>query len=204
MMHEGLLSLYCKTYASMSYSDLFNHLRLSPAATYFMVNGAHYGSGLADNFIRAGKPAYMLLAEYAAAALFIIALGVFAFRRRKSERAGTALAFRPLRLPVKTFMCIVMGTAFAPRLPSYRRQVLAVAGTGVRHGAVPLHHRGHLCVRPPCARQASGADAHHPCGDGAAHGRHAEGRSRLRPLAPGREQGRVRRSDRLRATPRRS
>ena len=73
MMHEGLLSLYCKTYASMSYSDLFNHLRLSPAATYFMVNGAHYGSGLADNFIRAGKPAYMLLAEYAAAALFIIA-----------------------------------------------------------------------------------------------------------------------------------
>lgn len=113
MMHEGLLSLYCKTYASMSYSDLFNHLRLSPAATYFMVNGAHYGSGLADNFIRAGKPAYMLLAEYAAAALFIIALGVFAFRRRKSERAGTALAFRPLRLPVKAFMCIVMGTAFA-------------------------------------------------------------------------------------------
>lgn len=113
MMHEGLLSLYCKTYDSMSYSDLFNHLRLSPAATYFMVNGANYGSGLADNFIRAGKPAYMLLAEYAAAALFIIALGVFAFRRRKSERAGTALAFRPLRLPVKAFMCIVMGTAFA-------------------------------------------------------------------------------------------
>ena len=73
MMHEGLLSLYCKTYDSMSYSDLFNHLRLSPAATYFMVNGAHYGSGLADNFIRAGKPAYMLLAEYAAAALFILA-----------------------------------------------------------------------------------------------------------------------------------
>lgn len=113
MMHEGLLSLYCKTYDSISYSDLFNHLRLSPAATYFMVNGANYGSGLADNFIRAGKPAYMLLAEYAAAALFIIALGVFAFRRRKSERAGTALAFRPLRLPVKAFMCIVMGTAFA-------------------------------------------------------------------------------------------
>ena len=96
MMHEGLLSLYCKTYDSISYSDLFNHLRLSPAATYFMVNGANYGSGLADNFIRAGKPAYMLLAEYAAAALFII-----------------ALAFRPLRLPVKAFMCIVMGTAFA-------------------------------------------------------------------------------------------
>ena len=113
MMHEGLLSLYCKTYASMSYSGLFNHLRLSPAVPYFMVNGANYGSGLADNFIRAGEPAYMLLAEYAAAALFIIALGVFAFRRRKSERAGTALAFRPLRLPVKAFMCIVMGTAFA-------------------------------------------------------------------------------------------
>ena len=113
MMHDGLLSLYCKTYASMRNSELFNHLRLSPAVTYFMVNGANYGSGLADNFIRAGEPAYMLLAEYAAAALFIIALGVFAFRRRKSERAGTALAFRPLRLPVKAFMCIVMGTAFA-------------------------------------------------------------------------------------------
>lgn len=113
LMHEGLLSLYCKTYGGTSYGDLFNHLHLSPAVSYFLLNGTNYGSGLADSFVRAGQSAYMLLAEYAAAALFIIALGIFAFRRRKSERAGAALAFRPLRLPVKAFMCIVMGTAFA-------------------------------------------------------------------------------------------
>lgn len=113
LMHEGLLSLYCKTYGSVGYGELFNRLHLSPAITYFMINGVKYGSGLADNFQRAGESAAMLLIEYAAAALFLIALGIFAFRRRKSERAGTALAFRPLRLPVKAFMCIFMGTAFA-------------------------------------------------------------------------------------------
>ena len=51
--------------------------------------------------------------RYVAAALFIIALGVFAFRRRKSERAGTALAFKPAKLPVKVIISAVMGVALA-------------------------------------------------------------------------------------------
>ena len=40
----------------------------------------------------------VLLLVYAAAAAFFIVLGMFAFRVRKSERAGTALAFRGLCL----------------------------------------------------------------------------------------------------------
>ena len=108
MLREGLLSLFCKTYSG-DMSTVFNNLRLSPAVQYFMVSGTKYSSGMADEFQLAGQSALGLLLVYAAAAAFFIVLGMFAFRVRKSERAGTALAFRGLCLPVKVFMCLVMG-----------------------------------------------------------------------------------------------
>lgn len=108
MLREGLLSLFCKTHGG-DMGNVFNNLRLSPAVQYFTVNGTKYSSGLVDEFQLAGQSALGLLLVYAAAAVFFIALGMFAFRVRKSERAGTALAFRGLCLPVKVFMCLVMG-----------------------------------------------------------------------------------------------
>ncbi len=112
MLREGLLSLFCKTYGD-DFSVVFNNLRLTPALQYFSVNGTEYGSGIVNDFQLAGKSDFGLLLAYAAAAVFFIALGMFAFRFRKSERAGTALAFRGLCLPVKAFMCLVMGFVFA-------------------------------------------------------------------------------------------
>ena len=103
MLREGLLSLFCKTYGG-AMSTVLNNLRLSPAVQYFTVSGTKYSSGMADDFQLAGQSALGLLLVYAAA---------FAFRVRKSERAGTALAFRGLCLPVKVFMCLVMGLVSA-------------------------------------------------------------------------------------------
>lgn len=108
MLREGLLSLFCKTYGG-DMGNVFNNLRLSPAVQYFMVSGTKYSSGMADEFQLAGQSTLGLLLVYAAAVAFFIVLGMFAFRVRKSERAGTALAFRGLCLPVKVFMCLVMG-----------------------------------------------------------------------------------------------
>ena len=87
--------LFCKTYSG-DMSTVFNNLRLSPAVQYFTVSGTKYSSGMADEFQLAGQSALGLLLVYAAAAAFFIVLGMFAFRVRKSERAGTALAFRGL------------------------------------------------------------------------------------------------------------
>lgn len=112
MLREGLLSLFCKTYGG-AMSTVFNNLRLSPAVQYFTVSGTKYSSGMVDEFQLAGQSALGLLLVYAAAAAFFIVLGMFAFRVRKSERAGTALAFRGLCLPVKVFMCLVMGLVSA-------------------------------------------------------------------------------------------
>ena len=112
MLREGLLSLFCKTYGG-AMSTVLNNLRLSPAVQYFTVSGTKYSSGMADDFQLAGQSALGLLLVYAAAAAFFIVLGMFAFRVRKSERAGTALAFRGLCLPVKVFMCLVMGLVSA-------------------------------------------------------------------------------------------
>lgn len=112
MLREGLLSLFCKTYGG-DMSTVLNNLRLSPAVQYFTVSGTKYSSGMADDFQLAGQSALGLLLVYAAAAAFFIVLGMFAFRVRKSERAGTALAFRGLCLPVKVFMCLVMGLVSA-------------------------------------------------------------------------------------------
>lgn len=112
MLREGLLSLFCKTHSG-DMSAVLNNLRLSPAVQYFTVSGTKYSSGMADDFQLAGQSALGLLLVYAAAAAFFIVLGMFAFRVRKSERAGTALAFRGLCLPVKVFMCLVMGLVSA-------------------------------------------------------------------------------------------
>ena len=42
----------------------------------------------------------------------VTALAVFLFRIRKSERAGTALAFDRSKLPIKVYICLIMSVAF--------------------------------------------------------------------------------------------
>ena len=118
---QGLKSMFFQTYVTdASMTSLLFCNKFAPLIQYFGVNGTKMHSW-------AGEPVYTmdysaglqepsaigLLIGYAVAAIVITALALFLFRIRKSERAGTALAFNPIKLPVKIIICVVMGTAFA-------------------------------------------------------------------------------------------
>ncbi len=45
--------------------------------------------------------------------IVLLALAYVLFVRRKSERAGTAIAFAPLKAPIRWYMCLFMGSACA-------------------------------------------------------------------------------------------
>ena len=118
---QGLKSMFFQTYVTdASMTSLLFCSKFAPLIQYFGVNGTKmhswavepvytmdYAAGLQES------SAIGLLIGYAVAAIVITALALFLFRIRKSERAGTALAFNPIKLPVKIIICVVMGTAFA-------------------------------------------------------------------------------------------
>ena len=96
--------------------------KFAPLIQYFGVNGTkmHSWAGAVEPVYTMDYAAGLqepsaigLLIGYAVAAIVVTALALFLFRIRKSERAGTALAFNPIKLPVKIIICVVMGTAFA-------------------------------------------------------------------------------------------
>ena len=120
---QGLKSMFFQTYVTdASMTSLLFCNKFAPLIQYFGVNGTKmhswagavepvyamdYSAGLQES------SAIGLLIGYAVAAIVVTALALFLFRIRKSERAGTALAFNPIKLPVKIIICVVMGTAFA-------------------------------------------------------------------------------------------
>ena len=118
---QGLKSMFFQTYVTdASMTSMLFCSKFAPLIQYFGVNGTKmhgwavepvhamdYSAGLQE------LSAIGLLIGYAVAAIVITALALFLFRIRKSERAGTALAFNPIKLPVKIIICVVMGTAFA-------------------------------------------------------------------------------------------
>lgn len=112
---QGLKSIFFQTYATDdTMTSLLFCNKFAPLIQYFGINGTKmhvytmdYAAGLQES------SAIGLLIGYAVAAIVITALALFLFRIRKSERAGTALAFNPIKLPVKIIICVVMGTAFA-------------------------------------------------------------------------------------------
>ena len=110
MLWSGLCDLFYETYY-MTDSNVYFGLQLTPVLQIFGLDGLQYNDAF---FARQmGESAAPLLVGYLIAAVVAAALGVWLFRIRRSERAGTAIAFRPLKLPLKVFMCAVMGTAFA-------------------------------------------------------------------------------------------
>ena len=120
---QSLKSMFFQTYVmDDSMTSLLFGNKFAPLIQYFGVNGTKmhswagavepvytmdYAAGLQES------SAIGLLIGYAVAAIVVTALALFLFRIRKSERAGTALAFNPIKLPVKIIICVVMGTAFA-------------------------------------------------------------------------------------------
>ena len=92
--------------------QLVGAIRLTPVVQYFVLHGTHYIGEHVMGVLQPGESALGLLIGYLIAAAVVTALALFLFRIRKSERAGTALAFTPTKLPIKVYMCLVMGVAF--------------------------------------------------------------------------------------------
>ena len=121
---QGLKSMFFETYvADVSMTSLLFCNKFAPLIQYFGVNGAKMSGSAVSTYTvnytglqaanTTAPSAIGLLIGYAIAAVVITALALFLFRIRKSERAGTALAFNPIKLPIKIIICVVMGAAFA-------------------------------------------------------------------------------------------
>ena len=120
---QSLKSMFFQTYVmDASMTSLLFCNKFAPLIQYFGVNGTkmHSWAGAVEPVYTMDYAAGLqepsaigLLIGYAVAAIVVTALALFLFRIRKSERAGTALAFNPIKLPVKIIICVVMGTAFA-------------------------------------------------------------------------------------------
>lgn len=105
LLQSCLFEKFFTTYVGPS-MYLENTLKLAPAMQYFFMDGLQFADGLNGS-------AGLLLGIYVLCAVLAIALGCYLFRIRKSERAGTALAFEPIKVPVKVFMCAMGGLAIA-------------------------------------------------------------------------------------------
>lgn len=114
MLKNGVMHHFYTTYvANGAMTGIWGSaFVLSPLLNFFRLRGVNLRTydtvtGLAETSSALG-----LLIGYLIAAVVVTALALFLFRIRKSERAGTALAFTPAKLPVKVYMCLVMGVAF--------------------------------------------------------------------------------------------
>ncbi len=102
----GLYSLFYTTFQETAQDEVWLY-RLSPIVHYFLFDG----TGM-DNSSKPGA-GIPLLITYAVIAVLATLLACWLFRIRKSERAGMALAFEPMKLPVKVYMCAVIGVVAA-------------------------------------------------------------------------------------------
>ena len=147
---QGLKSMFFETYvADVSMTSLLFCNKFAPLIQYFGVNGAKMSSSAVSTYTvnytglqaanEVAPSAIGLLIGYAIAAVVITALALFLFRIRKSERAGTALAFNPIKLPIKIIICAVMGTAFAEILKMLAYDTKLWFWVGLVLGTVIFH-----------------------------------------------------------------
>lgn len=109
VLYSGLCS---KFYQSYTTANTEIALRLVPLVQFFSLNGLQYGDAVLRPISMEQNSALVLLLVYLAVAVAVTVLSWYLFRIRKSERAGVALAFTPAKLPIKVYMCLLMGVAF--------------------------------------------------------------------------------------------
>ena len=109
VLYSGLCS---KFYQSYTTANTEIALRLVPMVQFFSLNGLQYGDAVLRPISMEQNSALGLLLVYLAVAVAVTVLSWYLFRIRKSERAGVALAFTPAKLPIKVYMCLLMGVAF--------------------------------------------------------------------------------------------
>lgn len=109
VLYSGLCN---KFYQSYTVADMEIALRLVPLVQFFSLNGLQYGDAVLRPISMEQNSALGLLLVYLAVAVAVTVLSWYLFRIRKSERAGVALVFTPAKLPIKVYMCLIMGVAF--------------------------------------------------------------------------------------------
>lgn len=107
MLYSGLCNKFYQTYTMQSV-NMKAVFHLSPLVQFFSLDGLHYER---VEYVEQTS-ALGLLLVYLVVAVAVTVLSWYLFRIRKSERAGVALAFMPAKLPIKVYMCLVMGVAF--------------------------------------------------------------------------------------------
>lgn len=107
MLYSGLCNKFYQTYTMQSV-DMKAVFHLAPVVQFFALDGLHYER---VEYVEQTS-ALGLLLVYLVAAVAVTVLSWYLFRIRKSERAGVALAFAPAKLPIKVYMCLIMGVAF--------------------------------------------------------------------------------------------
>ena len=107
MLYSGVCNKFYQTYTMQSV-DMKAVFHLAPVVQFFALDGLHYER---VEYVEQTS-ALGLLLVYLVVAVAVTVLSWYLFRIRKSERAGVALAFMPAKLPIKVYMCLVMGVAF--------------------------------------------------------------------------------------------
>ena len=110
LLFSGLCGKFLDTFVETGAMNGLGYA--SPVVHYFLLDGMTYHDMLISVGTGEKVSALPLLAGYLLAAVLVTALACWLFRIRKSERSGMALAFEPLKLPVKVYMCLTAGTAF--------------------------------------------------------------------------------------------
>lgn len=118
-LSEVLRSIFFKTFVGGGRLTDWIATRLSPMLQYFRIMETRGGDGFYLFGSYGGGPDSMwpLVLGYLIAAAAFIALGYALYRARKSERAGSAIAFQGLKAPLKfwcvTVVAVAMGFLFA-------------------------------------------------------------------------------------------
>jgi len=96
---EDLYTTYSSTAQDVAWA-----MQLSPVAEYFALMGPGQEAPISGT-------SFLVLGVYLVLTVAVVALAVWLFKIRKNERAGSALAFEPMKIPVKVYMCLVIGAA---------------------------------------------------------------------------------------------
>ncbi len=99
---------YLQTYVEHTNGLYF----MSPIIKYFATSAEKQGMTFFGTPFDSGSGMHGLIAP-AIWTIVLLALAYVLFVRRKSERAGTAIAFTPLKAPIRWYMCLFMGSACA-------------------------------------------------------------------------------------------
>lgn len=112
MLYSSLCDKFYQSF-TMESANVQEIFHLSPLVQFFMLDGLYYGRMSSVNMNYAERTSALgLLLLYLVAAVVVTVLGWYLFRIRRSERTGVALAFTPAKLPIKVYMCLIMGVAF--------------------------------------------------------------------------------------------